>query len=134
MELGALFKDEPWSSTRVSPKFLATTLIEIRDKKITTRSAKRMLAMKFEGDARSARFMMQEEDLYLKPLSEWEYIALARMVLGKKPDMVKDITYRKQVKKIMYFVGQMITHSPEGSVEPERAEQVLRQQLGLKTK
>jgi aspartyl-tRNA(Asn)/glutamyl-tRNA(Gln) amidotransferase subunit B len=131
MELGSLFKDEPWSATRVSPKFLANVITSIRHNEITTRSAKRMLAMKFEGDERTTHAMINEEDLLLKPLSADEYVALARTVLDEKPDMVRDIKEKGQVKKAMYFVGQMVNRSPDGSVEPKRAEQVVKEVLGL---
>lgn len=131
MELGSLFKDEPWSSKRVSPKFLANVVTSIRNKILTTRSAKRMLAMKFEGDERNSLVMMDQEGLFLLPFSEEEYVALARTVLAEKPDMVRDIKEKGQVKKAMYFVGQMINRSPDGSVEPQKAEEVIKAELGL---
>jgi aspartyl-tRNA(Asn)/glutamyl-tRNA(Gln) amidotransferase subunit B len=131
MELGSLFKDEPWSSTRISAEFVSNLITSIRCNEITTRSAKRMLAMSFEGDKRSTFDMIDEEDLRLKPLSADEYVALARTVLDEKPDMVRDIKEKGQVKKAMYFVGQMVNRSPDGSVEPKRAEQVVKEVLGL---
>ena len=131
MELGSLFKDEPWDANRVPYTFLADIIAYIRNKKITTRSAKRILAMKFEGDTRSVQEIVAEEDLLLKPLSSEQYVALAQQLLNEKPDMVKDIIEKRQLKKIMWFVGQMMARSPDGSVEPDTAEETLQKLLGV---
>jgi aspartyl-tRNA(Asn)/glutamyl-tRNA(Gln) amidotransferase subunit B len=134
MELGSLFKDMPWDPTRVPAPFLASVIAGVRRKHITSPSAKRMLALKFEGDERSPRTMIVEEDLALTPLSQEEYEALAKGVLEEKPDMVRDIKEKGQVGKVGWFVGQMISRSREGSVEPDRAKIVLMRVLGLEEK
>jgi aspartyl-tRNA(Asn)/glutamyl-tRNA(Gln) amidotransferase subunit B len=131
MELGALFKDIPWDPTRVPFSFLASVINSVTRKQITSPSAKRMLAMAFEGDMRPPRRMIYEERLLLKPLREEEYVALAKGVLEEKPDMVRDIKQKGQVKKVMFFVGQMIARSTEGGVEPDKAKSVLMEVLGL---
>lgn len=131
MELGGLFQDEPWDAARVPHGSLADIIARVRNKSITSRSGKRILAMVFEGDARSVQEIVDEENLALTPLSEEEYMALARAVLDGKPDMVRDIQEKGQTKKISYFVGQMMARSAEGSVEPDRAEKTLRVVLGL---
>lgn len=132
MELGSLFKDEPWDAYRVPHESLADIITLVRSKTITSRSGKRILAMIFEGDKRSVRDIVEEHQLTLKPLSEEEYAKLAQAVLDEKPDMVKSIKERGQVKKVMYFVGQMIARSAEGSVEPDRAERTLKELLHLR--
>jgi aspartyl-tRNA(Asn)/glutamyl-tRNA(Gln) amidotransferase subunit B len=134
MELGALFKDIPWDPTRVPFSVLASIINSVLHKKITSPSAKRMLAMKFEGDTRPPRAMIYEERLLLIPLGEEEYVALAKGVLEEKPDMVRDIKEKGQIKKIMFFVGQIIARSREGSVEPDKAKSVLMEVLGLEDK
>lgn len=131
MELGSLFTDEPWDGNRVASNYLADIISCVRRKQITSRSGKRILAMLFEGDSRSVRDIVSQEDMTLKPLDKSEYITLAQSILDEKPDMVKDITEKGQVKKVMYFVGQMISRSPEGSVEPGAAEETLKELLGL---
>jgi len=131
MELGSLFKDEPWNAERVPHKSLADIITLVRRNKITSRSGKRILTMIFEADTRSVQDMVEQDKLTLQPLSEEEYIRLARVVLDEKPEMVRNIKEKGQVKKVMYFVGQMIARSAEGSVEPDRAESTLKRLLGL---
>jgi aspartyl-tRNA(Asn)/glutamyl-tRNA(Gln) amidotransferase subunit B len=134
MELGALFKDVPWDPERVPAPFLAAVITLVRRKQVTSPSAKRMLAMKFEGDVRNPKTMVQQEGLQLTPLGEEQYVVLAKGVLNEKPDMVRDIREKGQVKKVMFFVGQMMNRSKEGSVEPDKAKSVLMEVLGLEDK
>ncbi|KAI8939233.1 hypothetical protein NX059_005059 [Plenodomus lindquistii] len=131
MELGSLFKDEPWDANRVPHHKLADIITLVQSKTITSRSGKRILAMIFDGDQRDVGDIVLQEDLTLIPLTDAEYIALAKEVLDEKPDMVRDIKERGQTKKVSYFVGQMIMRSREGSVEAEEAEQTLKEWLGL---
>ncbi|KAF2031897.1 hypothetical protein EK21DRAFT_99420 [Setomelanomma holmii] len=129
MELGSLFKDVDWDPRRVGAEQLASIISHLQRKIITSRSAKKLLLIKFEGDKRPMKQIIEEENLTLKPLSRLEYEALARALLDEKPDMVKDIIEKKQEKKVKWFVGQMIARSAEGSVEPDVAEEVLWKQL-----
>ncbi|EAT90005.2 hypothetical protein SNOG_03274 [Parastagonospora nodorum SN15] len=98
MELGTLFKDIDFEPSRVPASELASIIAHLHRKKITSRSAKKILLMKFEGDARLAHQIIQDEDLVLKPLSDAEYVALAQTLLEEKPDMVKDIVEKKHDK------------------------------------
>lgn len=131
MELGSLFKDQDWSSEIVPAEQLASIITHVLRKSVTSRSARLLLLKKFEGDDRPVEQIIQEEDLTLKPLSNEAYVELAQSLLVEKPDMVKDVVEKGQVKKIKWFVGQMMARSPEGSVEPDVAEAVLKKQLGL---
>jgi aspartyl-tRNA(Asn)/glutamyl-tRNA(Gln) amidotransferase subunit B len=131
MELGSLFKDIDFDPSRVAASELASIVTHLQRKNITSRSAKKLLLMKFEGAALPIEEIIEAEGFVLKPLSEDEYIALAQMLLDEKPNMVKDIVEKKQEKKVKWFVGQMMARSGEGSVEPDVAEKVLRIQLGL---
>ena len=130
MELGGLFRDHPWDAQRIPPAFLSRTIACVRWKKITSRSAKRILAMKFEGDTRTVTQIIAQDDLALKPTSRAEYLALAQTVLDEKPGLVKDIVEKGQHKKIKWFVGQMMVRSQEGAVEPDVAEETLKELLG----
>lgn len=131
MELGSFLKEEPWDSERVSPSQLAAIISHVWKKSITTRSGKLILATLFEGDQRSVDDIVTEEKLQLTPLSREEYIRIARSLLNEKPSMVKDIVEKGQTKKVMWFVGQMIARSPDGSVEPDKAEAIMKEVLGL---
>ena len=87
--------------------------------------------MVFEGDQRSVQDIVAQENLTLKPLSKEEYMALAQGLMDEKPDMVKDVVEKGQEKKIKWFVGQMMARSAEGSVEPNAAEETLRELMKL---
>ncbi|KAF1941754.1 hypothetical protein EJ02DRAFT_403895 [Clathrospora elynae] len=131
MELGSLFHSEPWDPTRIPPNFLAGTISRVRRKQITSPSGKRLLSIKFDGDRRTVQEIVQQDNLLLSPLSNDEYMSLAQSLLDEKPEMVKDIVEKKQTKKVMWFVGQMMARTKDGSVEPGRAEEVLKGLMGL---
>lgn len=128
MELGSLYKDEEWSDTRVTPEVLVSIIDPLLQKRITSRSAKKLLAAKFDGEERTVEQLIADNDMVLQPLSASEYRDLAQTLLLEKPDMVRDIVEKGQQKKIKWFVGQMMARSKEGAVEADVAEEVL---LGL---
>src|SRR5688572_12303901 len=131
MELGGLFKNEQWSEHRVPSKQLASIIVHLLNKKITGRTAKLLLARKFEGDVTPVEKIIVDEDLILQPLSREEYTALAQKLIEEKSDMVADIVERGQHQKMKWFVGQMMARGAEGTVEPGTAEEVLRELLSL---
>jgi aspartyl-tRNA(Asn)/glutamyl-tRNA(Gln) amidotransferase subunit B len=131
MELGSLYKDEEWSASRVPPTVLASIIDHLLQKRITSRSAKKLLSLKFEGDDRRVEQLIEDKNMTLKPLSPQEYRDFAQQLLDEKPDMVRDIVEKGQDKKIKWFVGQMMARSPEGAVEADVAEQVLRELLPM---
>ncbi|KAL5389184.1 hypothetical protein DPSP01_002498 [Paraphaeosphaeria sporulosa] len=131
MELGALFKNEEWSGTKVPADQLATIVAHILRKEITGSTAKRLLLMKFEGEERSVEQIIADEDLFLRPLTHTEYMNLAQSLVEEKADMANDIVKKQQLGKIKWFVGQMMARSAEGTVEPAAAEAVLRELYGL---
>lgn len=125
MELGSLFKDEEWSADHVPPDVLVLIVQQLLEKRITSRSAKKLLAEKFEGDQRDIDQLVKDYNMQLRPLSPDEYRSLAQTLLDEKPDMVRDIVEKGQEKKIKWFVGQMMARSPEGTVEADVAEKTL---------
>ncbi|KAJ8108318.1 hypothetical protein OPT61_g8257 [Boeremia exigua] len=129
MELGTLYKDEEWSETRVSPKVLVSVINPLLQKRITSRSARKLLAAKFEGEERDVEQLIEDFNMVLRPLSAQEYSGLAWTLLEEKPDMVRDIVEKGHEKKIKWFVGQMMARSPEGTVEADVAEQAVKQLL-----
>ncbi|KAF2746988.1 hypothetical protein M011DRAFT_403397 [Sporormia fimetaria CBS 119925] len=131
MELGALLKDEEWSPDRVPSDQLASIISHLLRKQITGRTAKLLLSLKFDGDARPVDQIIADEDLLLQPLSHDEYVAMAKALLGEKPDVVKDIVEKGRHGKVKWFVGQMMARGAEGTVEPGTAEEVLKGLLGL---
>ena len=131
MELGGLFKNEQWSEYRVPSEQLASIIVHLLNKQITGRTAKLLLARKFEGDPTPVEQIIVDEALTLQPLSREEYTALAQNLIEEKPDMVADIVEKGQHQKLKWFVGQMMARGAEGTVEPETAEEVLRELLSL---
>ncbi|KAI0619302.1 Glutamyl-tRNA(Gln) amidotransferase subunit B mitochondrial [Pyrenophora tritici-repentis] len=131
MELGSMFKQLPWDANRVPPNYLADVISHVYRKVITSPTGKRLLAMKFEGDERSVAEIVKEENLALHPLSEEEYREMAQTLLERNPEMVMDILRKGQTKKISWFVGQMMAEAPKGSMEPNKAKEVLEALLGL---
>ncbi|KAF9695006.1 hypothetical protein EKO04_006721 [Ascochyta lentis] len=129
MELGSLYKDEDWSATRVPPEVLVSIVSQLLQKRITSRSAKKLLLMKFEGDERHVERLIEDHNMVLRPLSPREYSDFAQILLNEKPDMVRDIVEKGQEKKIKWFVGQMMARSPEGTVEADVAEQTIKELL-----
>jgi len=129
MELGSLFKDEDWSATRVPPEVLVSIVNHLLQNRITSRSAKRLLSLKFEGDTRHVERLIEDNNMVLRPLSPREYRDFAQTLLDEKPNMVRDIVEKGQEKKIKWFVGQMMARSPEGTVEADVAEQTIKELL-----
>ena len=125
MELGSLFKDEPWDANRIPPEYIADVISHVYRKAITSPTGKHLLAMKFEGDERSVAEIVKEDSLGLHPLSEEEYRVLAQTLLDENPDMVMDILKKGQIKKVYWFMGQMMVRAPKGSIEPMKAKKVL---------
>jgi len=132
MELGSLFKDEEWSADRVPPEVLVSIVQQLLKKRITSRSAKKLLAEKFEGDERDIDQLIEDYNMQLRPLSPEEYRILAQTLLDEKPDMVRDIVEKGQEKKIKWFLGQMMARSPEGTVEADVAERTVQELLPKK--
>lgn len=131
MELGGLFRNEQWSESRVPSEQLASIIVHLLKKQITGRTAKLLLARKFEGDPSSVEQIIADEDLMLRPLSRQEYMDLAQKLIEEKPDMVNDIVEKQQHQKVKWFVGRMMSKGAEGTVEPGTAEAVLRELLQL---
>ena len=98
--------------------------------KITGSTAKRLLAMVFDGDARDVNAIIEQDDLSLQRLSRDEYVAMARALLDEDPKKVEQIREGKQLGKLKFFVGQMMRRG-SGKVEAQKAEAVLRELLGL---
>ena len=131
MELGGLFKNEPWSTTRVPPEHLASIVTHVLRKQITGRTAKRVLAMMFDGDARPVARIVADDGLLLRPLARAEYEALARALVAEKPDLVAAVVAKGHARKLQWFLGQMMARAPDGCAEPAVAERVLHDVLGL---
>lgn len=132
-ELGGLLSaaDTPFSKNQVSTIAMASILKNLLDNRITGNTAKRILAMVFDGDSRSIADIITEENLELKSLPRDEYLFLAQDLIKDNSEMVRSISGSKNPQgKIMWFVGQMMRKNP-GKIEARKAEAVLKELLGL---
>lgn len=131
MELGGLLttSEVPWSENAVLPEQLCDIIHLRLSKQITGRTAKQLLGSIFEGDQRSVVEIVESENLFLRPMSEAEYEAMATELLDDNPDMVAAIKEKGQKGKVMWFVGQMMRKGEEGTVEAEKAKEVIERLL-----
>ena len=128
-EVGGLLTkmETTWDSMSIPADTLADIIDHLLRKEITGATAKKVLAMVFEGDSRDIRRLLTEENLLLRPLSREEYLALARMAVSMKPEMVTQIRDKNQLGKLGWFVGQMMRLGVQGRVEAQKAEEILRE-------
>lgn len=109
---------------------MVSILQNLEEGKITGSTAKKLLAMVFDGDDRDVNTIIEQADLSLQRLSKEEYILMAQALLDKDPKKVEQIQKRKQLGKLQFFVGQMMRQG-SGKVEAQKAEAVLKELLGL---
>ena len=109
---------------------MVSILQNLDEGKITGSTAKKLLAMIFDGDERDVNTIIEEDDLSLQHLSREEYIMMAQALLDKDPKTVEKIQTGKQLGKLKFFVGQMMRQGL-GKVEAQKAEVVLKELLGL---
>ena len=134
-ELGGLLTttETSWSAMTVTPEELAEILINLQNKQITARVAKQLLATLVEAPAEgrpSVEELIDDGNLRLRPLSEEQYEALATQIMDESPEMVAAVREKGQKGKIMWFVGQMVRRGEEGTVEPEKAREIVDKLLG----
>ena len=119
-------KNIGWEDSKVSPSQLAGLVRNVLEKQVTGSTAKHILGLFIDGDSRTADEVIEEEGLRLVPLGFEEYDNLARQVMETHSDVVEEIQRAGKIGKLMYLVGQMLRHGPEGRVEAKVAEERLR--------
>lgn len=130
-ELGGLLSasEKAFSPDIVPAEALASIIRNLLGSRITGRTAKQLLSMVFEGDARTVYTIIDEENLRLHPLTAEEYQGMAETVISENSQMAEKVK-KGQTGKLQFFVGQMMRQG-EGRVEAVKAEAILRQLLGL---
>jgi aspartyl-tRNA(Asn)/glutamyl-tRNA(Gln) amidotransferase subunit B len=134
-ELGGLLGPaSTWTAEMsVSPEELASILTHLLTKQINARAGKQLVSILF-SDASSpsarptVRDLIEQNNFILRPLTDQEYEALARDILAENEGVIETIRQdRKKGKegKLMYLVGQMVRKGDEGTVEPQKAKEVL---------
>lgn len=131
-ELGGLLNaaNVPFSPTLVPARSMVSILQNLDRGKITGSTAKKILAMVFDGDERNVNTIIEQADLSLQRLSREKYIMMAQALLDEDPKKVEQIQKGKQLGKLKFFVGQMMRQG-SGRVEAQKAEAVLKELLGL---
>ncbi|KAL2057704.1 hypothetical protein ABVK25_002088 [Lepraria finkii] len=131
-EMGGLLSAAatPFSPKLVPPETMADILANLHDDRITGTTAKQLLAMVFNGDKRVINTIIKAENLELQHLSRDEYLAMAQTLIDKNAEKVQQIQQKRQMGKLMWFVGQMMRRG-EGKVEANKAEATLKELLGL---
>ncbi|EME81201.1 uncharacterized protein MYCFIDRAFT_47157 [Pseudocercospora fijiensis CIRAD86] len=128
-ELGGLMETSMvWQNVKVTPQELAHILVRLTNKQITARAAKQLLATLYalpESSRPSVEQLIDEGNLRLRPLSDAEYTTLAKGIMNENREMVDAVVKKGQKGKIMWFVGQMVRRGEEGTVEPEKARQIV---------
>ena len=119
-------KNITWEASRLQPSQLAVLLDQLLQKTMTGGSAKHILGLLIEGDQRPVEQILDEDDLRLLPLSDEEYVSLSQDVMAANPAVVEQIVQNGHMGKVMFLVGQMMRHGPEGRVEAKRAELSIR--------
>ena len=109
---------------------MVSILQNLDEGKITGSTAKRLLAMVFDGDKREVNTIIDQDNLSLQHLSREEYITMAQALLDEEPKKVEQIQRGKQLGKLKFFVGQMMRQG-SGRVEAQKAEAVLKELLDL---
>ena len=106
---------------------VAQVLENLLAKRITGQTAKNLIAIKFRGDKRDIRVMIEEGGLTLRQMSREDYVAMARALIDANQGMAQKVR-KGQSGKLMWFVGQMMKEG-KGSIEAEKAKFVLEEIL-----
>jgi len=118
-----------FSARLVEPRDMALIIHNLEEGRITRPSAKQILSRIFVDDIRDVEEAIREDQLSSHMAPE-EYKAMAEQLIAENADKVRDIQQRKQLGKLQWFMGQMIRQG-KGSVQPEKAEMVLKELLGV---
>ena len=120
----------PFSPELVPSNTMVDILSNLSENRITGTTAKRLLAMAFNGDRRDINTIINEDNLALQHLSRDEYLVMAQSLINENNDKVKQIQQKGQMGKLKWFVGQMMRQG-EGKVEAIKAEAILKELLGV---
>ena len=133
-EIGGLLTSDgrEWSDLTITTEELASLLANLMSKQITARVGKQILQQLYEEDSderTSVDARIDEGNLRLHPISREEYIELAQFIMDENPDMVSAVRDKGQKGKTMWFVGQIVRRAEEGTVEAEKAKEIIEELL-----
>lgn len=128
-ELGSLLStdERQWSGALVPCDVMAEIIHRLREKQITGASAKQILKLVFNGDKRPISQIVRQEELAFSEMSAEEYQTIAKEIVGKFPQHVKDIVEKGKTGKLQFLMGQMMRHARRGDMRAPEVEKALRQ-------
>jgi aspartyl-tRNA(Asn)/glutamyl-tRNA(Gln) amidotransferase subunit B len=110
---------------------LAAILQYLEANSITRKTAKTLLQSVFKNQLegidqdKTIEEIVEERQLWYKPMDEAEYEVLAKSVIEGESKAVEQIL-KGQKGKVMFLVGKMMRAGEEGTVDPKVAEEVIR--------
>lgn len=127
-ELGALMSTEEreWNPHAVPFRQMASIINSLKQNAITGASAKHILKLLFDGDKRAVRLIIKHENLHFSELAPQIYEAIAKDIIARHPEQVKDIVEKGKVGKIQFLMGQMMRHPRSTEMRAPVAERTLR--------
>ncbi|KAJ9611708.1 hypothetical protein H2200_004892 [Cladophialophora chaetospira] len=127
-ELGALLSSDErqWDDNMVTSRSMADIIHRLKSNVITGASAKSILKLLYNGDKRSVPSIILQEDLKFSEMSSGTYEEIAREMIEKFPQHVKDIVDKGKIGKIQFLMGQMMRHPRKGDMRAPTAEETLR--------
>jgi aspartyl-tRNA(Asn)/glutamyl-tRNA(Gln) amidotransferase subunit B len=122
-----MFRMDHEGNCIVPAEQMATIIHYLLTKLITGKTAKILLSTvlnnEIAGISKPVRDIIEEGNMWFRPMSPLEYEELARGVLDTA--IVEQIL-QGQNGKIMFLVGQMMRRGEEGRIDPKEAEKVIR--------
>ncbi|KAK6070669.1 pet112 family protein [Seiridium cupressi] len=122
-------------SGRVPVDHLADILVFLHQRKITVKVAKELLWVVFRGTVpsqyASVADAIESENMWFSELSSQEYADLADLAVDGQDNIIQQFVEYKHFPqgKLMFLVGRMLRLGPEERIDPQNAEQVMRQAL-----
>jgi aspartyl-tRNA(Asn)/glutamyl-tRNA(Gln) amidotransferase subunit B len=96
---------------------------------ITSNSAKKLLALVFDGHSSQIRDIAASENFLISEVGDHEYEQVINRVLERHPDVVTAIQKKGQKGKIMWLVGQVMMEMGKagkaGSIRPDKVRDLL---------
>ena len=125
-ELGGLLttRKVSFDANLVQSATLASLLIQLEAHKITTKSAKTILATIFTGDQRSVEDIIEQDDLAVREIDAAVLTEAAQHLVERHSDMAQKVR-SGQKGKFQWFVGQLIREY-DGKVDAQKAAAALK--------
>jgi len=136
-ELGALLTkhDILWTPNVIpAPKMAQITQL-VLTRRITSGAAKQLLAESLMDNSSAIEDIASAKNLFITEVTDDEYHEVISKVLGANQGITKSVTSKNADKKLKALVGMAMGEfrktGKQGSVEPQRLQRMLREQLEI---